>query len=66
MLVISMLFAAVFYYQTQPRYYSERWFRKRVLLYCGLTAYGIIPTLHWIYLNGGLGSDIVKVRYIPN
>lgn len=31
------------------------------MLYCGLTAYGIVPTLHWIYLNGGLSTEIVQV-----
>lgn len=56
-----MLFGAVLFYQTRPRYYTHKWFRARVLLYTSLTAYGLIPILHWVYLNGGLESPLVQV-----
>lgn len=34
-------------------------------VYVGLVVYGIIPTIHWIYLSGGLNSTIVQVRIKP-
>ena len=52
---------AVLYWQTVPRYYTPRWFRTRMLLYIGLSAYGVVPALHWIILNGGLQSPVVQV-----
>ena len=33
-----------------------------MLLYVGLTAYGVVPALHWISLNGGLQSPVVQVE----
>lgn len=60
-MVIGILFASVLLYQTQARYYSNLWFRRRVLLYCGLAAYGIVPAGHWIYLSGGMTATIVQV-----
>ena len=59
-----MLFGAVIYLQTQPRYYSDGWYHRRLSLYVGLTAYGIIPTVHWIYLNGGFEAEVVQVSSI--
>jgi hypothetical protein len=32
-------------------------------VYCGLVAYGIIPTMHWVYLNGGIQAPVVQVRH---
>jgi len=61
-MIIVLLFTAILFWQTRPQYYSPRWFRTRVLLYIGLSAYGIIPALHWISLNGGLQSPVVQVR----
>jgi len=60
--IIALLFTAILFWQTRPQYYSSRWFRTRVLLYVGLTAYGVVPALHWISLNGGLQSPVVQVE----
>ncbi len=60
LIVISVLFASVMLFQTSPRYLSSG-FYKQLLLYLCLAGYGIIPTIHWVYLNGGLHSRIVQV-----
>jgi len=60
-MIIALLFMAILFWQTRPQYYSARWFRTRMLLYVGLTAYGVVPALHWISLNGGLESEVVQV-----
>jgi len=61
-MIIVLLFLAILFWQTRPLYYSSQWFRIRMLLYVGLTAYGVIPALHWISLNGGLQTPVVQVR----
>ena len=55
---------AILLWQTRPHYYSPQWFRARVLLYVGLSAYGVIPAVHWILMNGGLQSPIVQVTQL--
>jgi len=59
--IIVLLFAAILFSQMRPRYYSSLWFRTRMLLYVGLSAYGVVPALHWILLNGGFESQVVQV-----
>ena len=61
LIVITVLFGAVLYFQTQPRYYTDGWFHRRLSLYVGLSAYGILPTLHWVWMNGGIQADVVQV-----
>lgn len=65
MMIIGLLFFGVFYSQTKQHFYSQRWFRVRLLLYVGLTAYGVIPAAHWIYMNGGWRTEIVQL-FAPN
>lgn len=60
LVVISFLFLTVLYYQTKPRYMSLSWFRYRLLLYISLAAYGVIPAVHWVYINGW-ESEIVQL-----
>ena len=61
-MIIVLLFAVILFWQTRPRYYSSQWFRTRMLLYVGLCAYGVVPALHWISLNGGFESQVVQVK----
>jgi hypothetical protein len=61
LMIIVILFGAVLFYQTRPRYYSRRWYRARVALYVSLTAYGLVPVIHWVYLNGGVDAPLVQV-----
>lgn len=37
---------------------------SRVLMYTFLACYGIIPSAHWFYMNGGWQTEIVRV-FIP-
>lgn len=60
-MVIIGLFAVVLYWQTQPRFAADHFQRSRVMMFCGLTAYGIVPVLHWVYLNGGFSTEIVQI-----
>lgn len=64
LIVISLLFGAVFLCQMTPQYVSGHWFYRRMLLYLGLVAYGVVPTAHWVYLNGGVTSHIVQI-FLP-
>ena len=64
MIIIALLFSAILMWQTRPRHYSPRWFRTRMLLYVGVTAYGVVPAVHWISLNGGLQAQVVQVMTI--
>lgn len=64
MIIIVLLFSAILMWQTRPRHYSPRWFRTRMLLYVGVTAYGVVPAVHWISLNGGLQAQVVQVMTI--
>ncbi|KAK2169587.1 hypothetical protein NP493_1183g00005 [Ridgeia piscesae] len=59
--VIAGLFAGVLYSQTHPRFAADHFQKSRVFMFCGLTAYGIIPVLHWVYLNGGFSTEIVQI-----
>ena len=61
LVIVSCLFGAVFYLQTNVNFLTEKMFQRRVMLYIALVAYGVIPSVHWVYLNGGLGSEIVNV-----
>lgn len=47
--------------QLHPRYFSHRWSKWRIGIYMGLAGYGIIPTIHWIWLNGA-SAEIVQVK----
>lgn len=58
--VIGVLFLSVFYYQAGGPSMSPKWFRVRVFLYVLLSACGVVPAIHWICINGGFESEIVR------
>ena len=64
LLTVTVLFGAVLLCQTTPRYHSAQWFYRRVLLYMGLVAYGVVPTVHWVFLSGGLRAAMVQVMTV--
>jgi predicted membrane channel-forming protein YqfA (hemolysin III family) len=35
------------------------------VVYIGIVLYGVIPTIHWVILNGGFQSNMVQ-RFVPN
>jgi len=47
--------------QAHPHFLSSSWSFKRLLLFCTLVAYGLIPASHWVFLNGGFVREIVRV-----
>ncbi|GFO25512.1 progestin and adipoq receptor family member 3 [Plakobranchus ocellatus] len=61
MFIIVLLSACTLGFQLHPRFFTHEWFCVRMLLYVGLVAYGIVPTIHWVYLSGGISSFIVQV-----
>ena len=61
-MAILSVFTMIF--QLHPKFFTRTWFHVRLCVYVGLTAYGIIPAVHWIYLNGGFSSHIVQVKMI--
>ncbi|XP_074646102.1 progestin and adipoQ receptor family member 3-like [Tubulanus polymorphus] len=63
-LTVLILSIGVLCMQLNPRFAATEWWNLRLLLYCSLVAYGLIPTTHWIYLNGGWSHTIVKM-FLP-
>merc|ERR1712012_238332 len=64
LLTVVVLFGAVLMFQTTARFLSSQWFYRRIILYIGLVSYGVVPTIHWVVLNGGLNSQMVQV-FLP-
>lgn len=62
--IITCLSISTFVIMQNPRYFSSAWSTKRSMVYVGLVAYGVIPTIHWVYLNGGISSEIVQL-FVP-
>lgn len=61
LLTVLSLILAVFSAQVHPNYLSNDWKLIRVSIFCCVAGVGVIPACHWIWLNGGFASDIVKV-----
>ncbi|XP_055743802.1 progestin and adipoQ receptor family member 3-like isoform X3 [Salvelinus fontinalis] len=61
--VLAMILA-VFFAQIHPHYLSKQWQRLRSILFCSVAGYGLIPTVHWVWLNGGFSSELVQ-SFIP-
>ncbi|XP_030642088.1 progestin and adipoQ receptor family member 3a [Chanos chanos] len=64
LVTVLALTLAVFFAQIHPLYLTKKWWRIRSIIFCVVAGYGLIPTLHWVWLNGGLGSAIVQV-FLP-
>lgn len=62
LLTVLSLILAVFCAQVHPRYLSNDWRRIRMSLFCCVAGISVIPACHWVWLNGGMSSDVVQVR----
>ncbi|XP_071829342.1 progestin and adipoQ receptor family member 3-like [Apostichopus japonicus] len=62
--IACILILITFVIQTHQRFLSARWAMRRLLLFCTLVAYGVFPVLHWVYLNGGMQTQIVQT-FLP-
>ncbi|XP_012992400.1 progestin and adipoQ receptor family member 3a isoform X2 [Esox lucius] len=61
--VLAMILA-VFFAQIHPHYLSKQWQHLRSVMFCSVAGYSVIPTLHWVWLNGGFSSELVQA-FIP-
>lgn len=59
-MVLAMTLAE-FFAQIHPLYLTKKWQKLRSVIFCSVVAYGLIPTIHWIWLSGGFSSEIVQV-----
>ena len=59
---VLVLILAVFSAQVHPLYLSQEWKLVRSALFCFVAAFGVLPACHWVWINGGFGTDIVQVR----
>jgi len=57
LLTVAGMFLVAAGAQLHPKFSSEAYFRLRLSLFTGWAAYGLVPTAHWLALNGGLSSD---------
>ncbi|XP_028929539.1 progestin and adipoQ receptor family member 3 isoform X4 [Ornithorhynchus anatinus] len=60
LITVLAMILAVFFAQIHPSYLTQQWHRLRSLIFCSVSGYGVIPTVHWVWLNGGLGAPIVQ------
>lgn len=64
LLTVLALILAVFAAQIHPLYLTQQWKKLRSVMFCSVAGYGIIPACHWVWINGGFNSEIVKVIYL--
>ncbi|XP_053795847.1 progestin and adipoQ receptor family member 3 isoform X3 [Vidua macroura] len=60
LITVLAMILAVFFAQIHPSYLTQQWHRLRSIIFCSVSGYGIIPTIHWVWLNGGVGASIVQ------
>ncbi|KAL4623272.1 progestin and adipoQ receptor family member 3 isoform X1 [Arapaima gigas] len=60
--VLAMILA-VFFAQIHPQYLTQQWHRLRSAIFCSVAGYGLLPTVHWVWLNGGFGTTIVQAFF---
>ncbi|XP_065592684.1 progestin and adipoQ receptor family member 3 isoform X2 [Cyrtonyx montezumae] len=62
LITVLAMILAVFFVQIHPNYLTQQWRRLRSIIFCSVSGYGIIPTIHWVSLNGGVGAAIVQLH----
>ncbi|XP_043911670.1 progestin and adipoQ receptor family member 3-like isoform X2 [Protopterus annectens] len=55
------VFYAFYCAEVHPQYSSQHCHKLQILLFCFIAAYGLVPTVHWIFQNGGIGEPLVKI-----
>ncbi|XP_030215199.1 progestin and adipoQ receptor family member 3a isoform X4 [Gadus morhua] len=64
LLAVLALMLAVFFAQIHPLYLSQPWRKLRSLIVCSLAAYGLLPTMHWVWISGGFSSEPTQL-FLP-
>ena len=64
MMTVSLLAVSTVWFQVHPVFFKPHWFHVRVVVFIGLVSYGIVPSIHWIFLNGGISEPFVQVIII--
>ncbi|XP_024154761.1 progestin and adipoQ receptor family member 3 isoform X2 [Oryzias melastigma] len=57
------IFYAFYCNAVHPSYLSNDWKVIRMTIFSCVAGIGVIPALHWVWLNGGLTSDIVQLFF---
>lgn len=58
---VTALFVVAVGMLIHPKYKSDKYFYIRLTLFTIWGSYGVVPTLHWIYLSEGLSNFLVQV-----
>ncbi|KAK0135479.1 Progestin and adipoQ receptor family member 3 [Merluccius polli] len=64
LLAVLALMLAVFFAQIHPLYLSQPWRKLRSFIVCSLAAYGLLPTMHWVWISGGFSSEPTQL-FLP-
>ncbi|XP_048461220.1 progestin and adipoQ receptor family member 3a isoform X2 [Rhincodon typus] len=64
LIMVLAMILAVFFAQIHPYYLTQQWYSLRALIFCCVSVYGFIPTIHWIWQNGGMNTPIVQA-FVP-
>ncbi|XP_054628275.1 progestin and adipoQ receptor family member 3a isoform X2 [Dunckerocampus dactyliophorus] len=46
-----------------PHYLGKQWKKLRSLIFCSVACYGLVPTVHWICIDGGFTDELVQVSH---
>ena len=60
LITVAGIFVVAALAQLWPRFASYYWLR--LSLFCAWAAYGVVPTAHFVVLNGGLGR-LVPLKF---
>nr|XP_057925531.1 progestin and adipoQ receptor family member 3a isoform X3 [Doryrhamphus excisus] len=47
-----------------PHYLGKQWKKLRSLIFCSVACYGLVPTVHWICIDGGFSGELVQA-FVP-
>ncbi|XP_040052950.2 progestin and adipoQ receptor family member 3 isoform X2 [Gasterosteus aculeatus] len=58
------IFYAFYCNAVHPHYLSNEWRGIRTTIFCCVAGISVIPACHWVWLNGGLATDVVQL-FLP-
>uniref|UniRef100_A0A4W5PBK2 Progestin and adipoQ receptor family member IIIb n=1 Tax=Hucho hucho TaxID=62062 RepID=A0A4W5PBK2_9TELE len=63
LVTVIALILAVFLAQIHPHYHSKEWRHQRTAIFGSVAGYGVIPAVHWVWLNGSFSSAVVQMSH---